>query len=165
MIAAVVAMDRNRVIGSKNDLPWYLPADLKHFKEITEGHTVLMGRKTWESIFTRLGRPLPNRRNVVLTRDNSFSAEGVEAVNNIGTFFADTEEDIYVIGGAEVYKLALPFLHRLYVTQVDVEVDGDAHFPDYSEQDWKEISRENHEADEKNPYNYSFIVLDKRYAD
>lgn len=165
MIAAVVAMDRNNVIGNKNDLPWYLPADLKHFKEITDGHTVLMGRKTWESIFTRLGRPLPNRRNIVLTRDDSFSAEGVESVHDLEAFFANVEEDIYVIGGAEVYKLALPFLHRLYVTQVDVEVGGDARFPDYSEHDWQELSREDHKADENNQYDYSFLVLDRRHDD
>jgi dihydrofolate reductase len=160
MIAMVVAMAEGGVIGSRNDLPWYLPADLKHFKEITSGHTVVMGRTTFESIAARLGRPLPNRRNVVLTRDTSFAREGVEVIHGVSNI-QTLDEDVYVIGGAQVYAATLDLADRLYVTEVHAHIAGDAHFPAIDPTIWREVSREPHTADEKNQYDYDFVVYER----
>ena len=160
MIAIVVAMAEGGVIGSHNDLPWYLPADLKHFKEITSGHTVVMGRMTFESILARLGKPLPNRRNVVLTRETAFAYEGVEIIHDVAAIpkFA---EPVYVIGGAQVYAATLNMADTLYVTDVHASIKGDAHFPTIDPAQWREVSRERHTADEKNHYNYDFVVYER----
>lgn len=155
----IAAVARNGIIGSKNELPWYLPADLKHFKELTTGHTVVMGRKTFESIIQRLGKPLPDRKNVVITRDKSFTYPDVEVIY-------DTDEiarlgDCFVIGGAEIYKQTLPMANRLYVTEVHAEINGDAYFSDIDEQ-WVEVSREVHNADDNNLYDYDFVVYEPK---
>lgn len=164
-IALIWAMAQNRVIGRDNQLPWYLPEDLKYFKRITTGKPVIMGRKTHESI----GRPLPNRTNIVVTRDRDYAAPGVKVVHSIEAAIdlarADTEisgvEEVIVMGGAEIYAQALPWADRLYVTLVHAEVDGDATFPEIDLGAYREIAREDHPAEGPNPYDYSFLVLER----
>jgi dihydrofolate reductase len=164
-IAMIWAMASNGVIGRQNKLPWHLPNDLKYFKRLTSGKTVIMGRKTYESI----GRPLPNRINIVITRAKDFHAEGIKVVNSLPAALelaaAETlisgAEEVIVIGGAEIYKLCLPLAERLYVTLVHADVDGDARFPEWDRQAYQEIGREDFSADGPNPYDYSFVVFDK----
>jgi dihydrofolate reductase len=164
-IAMIWAMASNGVIGRQNKLPWHLPNDLKYFKRLTSGKTVIMGRKTYESI----GRPLPNRINIVITRAEDFHAEGIKVVNSLPAALelaaAETlisgAEEVIVIGGAEIYKLCLPLAERLYVTLVHADVDGDARFPEWDRQAYQEIGREDFSADGPNPYDYSFVVFDK----
>lgn len=163
--AMIVAMAKNRVIGRKNQLPWHLPEDLKYFKRVTMGKPIVMGRKTYESI----GRPLPGRLNVVLTRDANWQAEGVQVAQTIDTAFsrAITEakskekDEIMVIGGDQIYALCLPLVDRLYVTQVHAEVEGDAYFPVVEWEHWQQVSSEVHRASDNNPYDYSFVVYDR----
>jgi dihydrofolate reductase len=163
MIAAIVAIARNNVIGKNNDLPWYLPADLKHFKKITTGHTVVMGRTTYESIARRLGHSLPNRRNIVISKDKAYRADGCEVVHSIekarSLFIVD---NVYIIGGAQTYEQFFPYIDRLYVTEIDVDINGDTYFPAIDKSEWKETSREHHEKDDKNLYNYDFIVYERK---
>lgn len=158
-LSAIVAMGENRVIGKNNQLPWHLPADLSHFKAITTGHVILMGRKTHESI----GRPLPNRTNVVLTRDTHYQAPGVTVVHDLQEALArfPQEQEIFIIGGAEIYHLALPLLHTLYLTRVHTTLDGDTFFPAWKEDEWQEVSREDHQADPANAHDYSFVTLQR----
>ncbi len=160
MIAIVVAMAEGGVIGSRNDLPWYLPADLRHFKELTIGHTVVMGRTTFESILARLGRPLPGRRNVVLTRDRSFRHEDVDVLHTVDEIVR-LNQDVYVIGGAQVYGATIDAADRLYVTHVHASIQGDAYFPPIDSAVWREVAREAHLADEKNQYDYDLVQYDK----
>lgn len=155
-VSAIVAMAENRVIGNQNQLPWHLSADLKHFKEITTGHTVIMGRKTYESI----GKPLPNRQNVIMTRDMAYQAQGCVVVNTLAQALA-RDGQLFVIGGAEIYKLAWPKLTKLYLTLVHHAVKGDARFPEFDLKQWHAVSQEDHKADDKNQYDYSFLVLEK----
>lgn len=155
VITAIVAMSENQVIGHNNQLPWHLPADLKHFKKVTLNHTILMGRKTYESI----GKPLPNRRNVILTQDRSFKAEGCEIVHDIQSTLAF--DDLYVIGGTQVFKLFWPYINKLHLTLIHKKIEGDTFFPGFNVEEWRLISREDHQADEDNPFDYSFLVLEK----
>lgn len=159
MVSAVVAQSKNRVIGKDGRLPWSMPADLKHFKDITSGHTVAMGQRTFASI----GRPLPNRRNIVVTRDENFSFDSVEAIHSIEEIEKLANDgDIFIIGGGQIFAETLPFTDRIYLTEVDVEIaDGDAYFPELKEDEWQEKSREHHGADEKNKYDYDFIIYDR----
>jgi dihydrofolate reductase len=159
-ISAIVAMSQNRAIGKNNQLPWHLPADLKHFKQVTMGRPILMGRKTYESI----GRPLPGRYNIVITRDANFQAPGCLVTTSIDTALAAVAEsdEIFIIGGALLYQQMMPRIHRLYLTVIQQEVEGDAFFPELDLNQWYEIERVDHSADEKNPHPYSFIVLDKK---
>lgn len=160
-LSAIVAMSDNRVIGDKNQLPWHLPADLKYFKNLTSGHPILMGRKTYESI----GRPLPNRTNIILTRNAEFTAPGCLVVTTIEEAMECAREaqsdEIFIIGGAEVYKQLLPHIERIYLTIVHDQFDGDAFFPELDEDQWQEVSRQNHDADENNEFDFSFVVLDR----
>ena len=160
MISLIVAKAENNVIGSRNNLPWYLPADLRRFKELTTGHTVVMGRKTFESILARLGTPLPNRRNVLLTRDITAAPEGVDVVHDIESV-RSLEGTVFVIGGAEVYRQLLPYAEKLYVTEVKAQIDGDVYFPAIDLREWREVSRESHKKDEKNQYDFDFVVYDR----
>jgi len=165
-ISMIVAMAENQVIGRDNKLPWYLPNDLKYFKQVTMGKPILMGRKTYESI----GKPLPGRTNIVMTRSADWSAEGVKVVHSIAealklaTAIAeiDGQEELMVIGGDQIYRAALAQSDRLYLTEVHAQVEGDAEFPSIDRADWVEISREKFAAQGPNPYDYSFVVLDKR---
>ena len=163
--AMIVAMAKNRVIGRKNQLPWHLPEDLKYFKRVTMGKPIVMGRKTYESI----GRPLPGRLNVVLTRDAKWQTEGVVSAQTIDAAFSvaiaeaksKEKDEVMVIGGDQVYALCLPLVDRLYVTQVHAEVDGDAYFPEVDWGQWQQVSSEAHQASDNNPYDYSFVVYDR----
>ena len=156
MIKIIVAISKNRVIGDSNRLIWNLPADLKRFKEITTGHPIVMGRKTYESI----GRPLPDRRNIVITRDKSYEVDGCEVVNSIDEALLLTGSDCFIIGGGEIYKQTLNVAEQIYMTLVDEEFEGDTNFPELSA-DWYVSKKEDFISDEKNPYNYSFIFYEK----
>lgn len=159
-ISAIVAMSENRVIGKDNRLPWHMPADLKHFKEITLGKPVIMGRKTYESI----GRPLPNRHNIVITRDAHFQAPGCMVTTSIDTAFAavSEQEEIFVIGGAVLFEQLMPRIQRLYLTIIHHSFDGDAFFPKINMDEWQEVERVDHASDDANPYPYSFFTYDKK---
>ncbi|MGB0545380.1 MAG: type 3 dihydrofolate reductase [Candidatus Pseudothioglobus sp.] len=158
-LSIVVAMDDNRLIGSKNQLPWHLPADLAYFKKLTTGKSILMGRKTYDSI----GRPLPNRRNIVITRNANISIPGCEVVSSIDHALELTKDDreVMVIGGASLCEQLLPKINRLYITKIDGEFEGDVFFPKYDDFDWLEVSCESHPKDNSNAYSYKFIVLDR----
>lgn len=158
----VVAVARNGVIGRDNGLPWRLPADLAHFKRVTLGHPILMGRRTWDSI----GRPLPGRQNIVLTRDPAFRAAGATVVHSLAAARAAAAgaERLMVIGGAELYRACLGEAELLHLTEVDADVDGDARFPAWHREDWQEVWREAHPADERHAYPYSFVTLRRRAA-
>ncbi|MDO7488443.1 dihydrofolate reductase [Peribacillus frigoritolerans] len=148
MISLIVAMDQNRVIGNNNKLPWHLPADLQYFKKVTMGHPIVMGRKTFESI----GRVLPGRENVIVTRNQEFKAEGCVVLHDIAQIkmFADNhDEEVFVIGGAEIFKEILPFTDRLYITEIHETFEGDTFFPEIDENEWDEISSNPGSIDEK----------------
>ena len=162
-ISLVWCMAENGVIGIENRLPWHLPADLKHFKNLTSGHSIIMGRKTFESF----PHPLPNRRHIVVTRDTDYRVpEGCEVVHSIDAALACTagEDEVFVIGGASLYAQTLARADRLYVTLLHARFEGDARFPWFDWQAWRETAREDHAPDEKNPYPYSFLVLAPRGA-
>lgn len=161
-IYLVVAMAQNGVIGCDNQLPWRLPKDLAYFKRVTMGHPIVMGRKTFESI----GKPLPGRQNIVLTRQADWSVEGVEVCSSVSQLidkYAGGVEvgPIMVIGGAEIYQAFLPYAKRLYITEVYAEVQGDAYFPSVDMGAWEKSSIERHTADNQNPYDYAFVVYEK----
>lgn len=153
-------MDRNRVIGDKNNaLPWYLPADLKRFRSVTLGKPIIMGRKTHESI----GRPLPERKNIIITRNENFEAPECIVVHSAKDAIkaAGGAPEIMVIGGAEIFAQFLPLAKKLYFTLVDEEFSGTIYFPPWNQEEWKETFREEHDSDEKNPYSYTFVTLEK----
>ena len=158
-IALIAAMAENRVIGHANQLPWRLPADLKHFKQLTLNKPVIMGRNTFESI----GRPLPERSNIVVTRDRDYRAEGCRVVHSIeqAVRAAAGHEEAMVIGGAELYRQMLERAERLYLTLVKAEVEGDALFPELESGQWRETAREAHRADDRNEYDYDFVTLER----
>ena len=158
-IYIVVAIAANNAIGKNNQLLWHLPNDLKHFKEITTGHTVIMGRKTYDSV----GKPLPKRRNIVITRQ-SIAVPGCEVANSLqqAIELGKTDGDVYIIGGAEIYKQALPQTDVLYLTIVHQAFEADTFFPEINLDEWLEMSREDYQPDAKNPLPYSFITLRRR---
>jgi dihydrofolate reductase len=163
MVSLIVAQSNNRVIGKSNDLPWYLPADLRHFREITTGHPVIMGRKTYESIHARLGKPLPDRENIVVTHDEMFVARGCVVVHSLTEALSfHPDKEVFVIGGSSLYDQALPRAQRIYLTQVKASIDGDKFFPELSPQIWQTVGRQAYTADEKNPYDYEFLVLERK---
>jgi dihydrofolate reductase len=155
----VVAMDTSGVIGRDNGLPWHLPADLQHFKRTTMGKPILMGRKTYESI----GRPLPGRTNIVITRDTGYRVAGCVVVHSIDAALvaAGDQDEIMVIGGADFYRQVLPRTDTIYLTRIHEAFDGDTCFPELNAADWREVERSDHTADAKNPHDYSFIRLDR----
>jgi dihydrofolate reductase len=159
-ISIIVAISENNAIGKNNQLLWHLPADLKHFKEITSGHPILMGRKTYDSI----GRPLPNRRNIVITRQQDLQIAGVEIVNSVDEAIAlcANEAEVFIIGGAEIYKSAIANTNRIYLTTVHQHFDADAFFPLIDYKDWEETTQEYHTADEKNNVAYTFSTLERK---
>lgn len=159
-LSIIVAMDDNQLIGKDNALPWHLPADLGYFKKTTTGKTVLMGRKTYESI----GFPLPNRRNVIVSRNTGFSAEGCEVVDSIerALELAKGDEEVMIMGGASFYEQMLPSVDRLYITQIEGTFVGDAHFPKFNRDEFVESFRQTHQPDEKNQHTYHFTILDRK---
>lgn len=159
LLSAICAMSKNRVIGFQNKLPWHLPADLRHFKKITIGHPIIMGRNTYESI----GRALPDRCNVVITRDATFQAPGCVVVNSIETALsaASYSEEVFIIGGAMLYQQLLPEVQCIYLTEIHHTFEGDAFFPELDKTIWHEVERIDHTADEENIYSYSFVILER----
>ncbi|MCS0672117.1 dihydrofolate reductase [Cytobacillus firmus] len=161
MISLMWAMDQNRVIGKDNKLPWHLPEDLKFFKRTTMGHPIAMGRKTWDSI----GRPLPGRENIVITRNKSFSCKGCTVVNTVEELLKYSgvkEDEIFVIGGAEIFKAILPAADRLYLTMIYDQFAGDTYFPELDMSEWDLLSREKGTRDEKNPYDFEFLIYKRK---
>ncbi len=159
-IALVAAMANNRVIGLNNQMPWHLPADLAHFKAVTLGKPVIMGRKTYDSI----GRLLPGRRNIIISRQPKPIGLAADWVDSLAAALAlvTQEPEVMIIGGAEIYRQMLPQADLLYLTQIDLETTGDAFFPDYLvAADWQQVSLESHQPDDKNPYAYQFLLLKK----
>lgn len=163
MISIISALAQNRAIGKKNDLPWHLPADLKHFKELTLGKTIVMGLNTFHSIGSR---PLPNRKNIVLSSDkNTKLPEGVLLANSVDEVLEMTkgEKEVMICGGAMVYQQFLPLADRLYLTYIHHDFEGDIFFPEFNQDDYALVSQEDYQPDEKNNYAYSFVTLDKKY--
>jgi len=159
-LSMIAAMGKNRVIGKDNNMPWHLPADLQHFKKTTLGSPIIMGRKTYDSI----GRPLPGRLNIILSRNPNLVVEGCSVVNTLKEAIdlakkTDASE-IFITGGAHLYDTFLEDADRLYLTLIDAEFEGDTFFPDYTQRSWQEVTREDHQADDNNPYDYSFVTLD-----
>lgn len=158
MISFVVAMDRNRAIGLHNKLPWHLPADLNYFKRTTMGHPIIMGRKTFESI----GKPLPGRENVVLTRNTEYHAEGCVVLHTAEEAKARYfDREAFVIGGADIFSQFLPLADRLYITLIDHEFEADTFFSPIDEKQWRIVSEEPGVTNEKNPYSYAFRVYER----
>ena len=153
-------MAENRVIGRDNALPWRLPSDMKHFKELTIGHTVIMGRKTYDS----MGQPLVERRNVVISRDPDLAYDGAEVVSSLDDALglAAGEQEVFVAGGAEIYRLALPRADRLYLTVVHTTVEGDTHFPQFDTEEWQLAEDVRHESDERHQCAFSFRLYHRR---
>ena len=159
-IALMVAMSNNRCIGINNTLPWHLPEDLKHFKNTTSHKPIIMGRKTFDSI----GRPLPHRENIVVTRNADWRAEGVKVVTDLMQACRQanvaaaklSSDEIVCIGGAQIYQAMLPMASRIYLTRVDAKIDGDAFFPAFNEALWERVSQKHYKSDEGNPYDYAF---------
>lgn len=160
-ISIAVAVGENYAIGKNNQLLWHMPADLKFFKQTTSGHTVIMGRKTFDSV----GRPLPNRRNIVITRDATLKIDGVEVVNSLDEALSiskDEEKDVFIVGGAEIYRQALPKTNTLFLTTIHHNFEADTFFPEIDKSEWRLISSEPHKADEKNKYDYTFEVFERK---
>jgi dihydrofolate reductase len=160
ILELVVAIDEQGGIGKNNQLLWHLPADLKHFKEITTGHLIIMGRKTYDSI----GRPLPNRRNIVISRQGDLQIEGVEVANSLSDAISlvANETKAFIIGGAEIFKQAMPFISKIHLTIVHHSFEADTFFESPSPIAWEAIETETHQADEKNAYSYTYITYKKR---
>lgn len=159
MLSQIVAIGRNRVIGAGNALPWRLPDDLAHFRRLTLGKPVLMGRKTWES----LGRPLPGRDNLVITRNPGYHAAGARVFASLDTALAACSDapEIMLIGGAELYAQTLPICDRLYLTEIDAAPDGDAFFPALDPADWRETAAEPHPADARHAHAFTWRTLER----
>ena len=164
-VTAIAALSRNRVIGRNNDLPWKLPDDMRFFMETTKGHHVIMGRKNYDSLKGKF-KPLPERTNIIITRQRELDApgciilhdidHGIEVVRRSG------EAECFIIGGAEIYKLAMPHTTRLYLTEIQAEIDGDTFFPAFDRGEWKEVSRRHHPADERHKFAFDFVRYDKK---
>lgn len=159
LLSAIVAMDRNRVIGYQNQLPWHLSADLKHFKNITMGHPIIMGRNTYESI----GKPLPGRQNIVITRRPLQAPDEVCVVDSLEAALAKVqhEPEAFITGGQQIFQQSLPIIQKLYLTQIEHEFLGDTFFPPINSKEWQITKSEPHAADEKNPYDYTFLVFER----
>jgi dihydrofolate reductase len=160
-ISLLLAMDRNNGIGLGNKMPWRLPADLAYFKALTLGHTIVMGRRTFESVGSK---PLPGRRNVVLTRDSSFRAEGCETAHSLEEALQRYagEEELFIVGGGEIYAKSMPYADKLYITVIDHEFEVDTHFPQVNEAEWRIASEKPGVRDERNPYDFVFRVYERR---
>ena len=158
-VSIIVAIAENNAIGKNNQLLWHLPADLKHFKNTTTGHTVIMGRKTYDSV----GRPLPNRRNIIITRQD-IKIPGCQVVKSIEDALALSadQDEVFIVGGAEIYKQSIYLTHRIYLTIVHHSFDADTFFPEINYNEWTETARTDHQPDEKNNFPYSFVTLDRR---
>jgi dihydrofolate reductase len=166
VISLIAAVSKNRIIGKNNDLPWHLPDDMKYFMQTTKGHHVIMGRKNYDSIPEKF-RPLPNRTNIVVTRQKGFKAAGCIIVHSIeeGIELAkkNNEHETFIIGGAEIYKLGFQISQRLYLTEINAEIEGDTFFPEFNKQNWKETSRIHHQADSRHAYSFDFVIYEHNH--
>lgn len=165
IISLIAALTENRVIGKNNDLPWRLPDDMKYFMKTTTGHHVIMGRKNYDSLPTNY-KPLPNRTNIIVTRQRNFLAKGCIVVNSIeaGIEIARTnkETELFIIGGAQIYAQALPLAQQLYLTEIKAEIGGDTYFPKFDRKEWEEASRVAHAADEKHQFAFDFVLYKRK---
>jgi dihydrofolate reductase len=165
ILSLIAALTKNRVIGKNNDLPWHLPDDMKYFMQTTKGHCVIMGRRNYESIPVKF-RPLPNRTNIVLTRQKTFVAANCQVVHSLSEALAfaqqQNEQEVFIIGGAEVYAMALPQAERLYLTEIDTELEGDTFFPSFDKTQFTEVFRKHHPADDRHPFAFDFVVYAKK---
>ena len=159
-LSLIVAMSENRVIGRDGNIPWHVSSDLKRFKKITIGHPMIMGRKTWES----LGKSLPGRTSIVLTRNADYEAEGASVVHDLDAAIAQApqSDEVFVVGGADIYRLAMPRVDRMYLTVVHAAITGDTYFPDFDESLWEVREHTQHEAGERDDYPHSFLVMERR---
>lgn len=161
IISFIVAVDESNGMGKNNQLPWHMPADFKMFKRTTTGHHIIMGRKTFES----LGKPLPNRPNIIITHNPNYQAEGAIVTNSLEEAVDlakhNNETEAFIIGGSEIFKQAFPMADRLYLTRIHHTFDVDTWFPDFDEEQWKIVSNEHYGPDEKNPFAYTFLILEK----
>ncbi|MEC3881771.1 dihydrofolate reductase [Parapedobacter sp. 10938] len=158
LVSAIVAAAENNAIGKDNQLLWHLPNDLRFFKRTTTGHTIIMGRKTYESV----GKPLPNRRNIIITRQAGYTAEGAEVVHSLAAALESCagEDEVFIVGGAEIYQQALPVVNRIYLTRVHVTLPGDSFFPELDKQRWRLVSEDHHAADDRHAYGYTFEIYE-----
>lgn len=167
IISLIAALSENKVIGKNNDLPWHLPDDMKYFMDTTKGHAVIMGRKNYDSIPARF-KPLKDRLNLVVSRQAQFHGPGTTRVSSLEEAFSvirldpTQPEEVFVIGGAQIYNLALPVSHRLYLTEIKSTIAGDTYFPGFDKDEWKEISRIPHTADEKHVYAFDFVIYERK---
>ncbi len=168
-IAIIVAFAKNNVIGNDNKLLWHLPADMRYFKNLTTGHIIIMGRKTYDSI----GKPLPNRENIVISRSKNLQIEGCIVVNSLEMAIekakeinknlnVENQKTVFIIGGEQIYKIGLPFAQKLYSTNIEANFDGDAFFPNINIDIWKLENKESFKKDEKNNYDYQFLTYQKK---
>ena len=161
----IAAMGTNRVIGKDNDLPWHLPDDFKFFQQTTKGHHVLMGRKNWESLPHKF-QPLPHRTNLVITRQEDYQAAGATVIRSLqeGKEFAEKhgEDELFIIGGGEIYRMALDMADRIYLTEIDGAFEGQVTFPEFSADQWKEVSRSHHSKDDRHNYAFDFVIFEKK---
>ena len=161
-ITLIAAVAQNGVIGIANRLPWHLPADLRHFRTLTQGHAIIMGRRNYESI----GRPLPDRENIVITHNPNYTAPGCRVVHSLAQAIEIAGgAEVFVIGGAEIYRQTLAIADRLVITEVHADVPGDVAFPAFSTSDWREIARERHDRDERHLHDFSFVTYERRTTD
>jgi dihydrofolate reductase len=160
-LSIIVAVAENHVIGRDNQLIWHLPKDLKQFKNLTTGHPIIMGRKTFESI----GKPLPNRTSIIISRNTNFAVEGCIVVNSLENAILEAQkiesEEAFIIGGAEIYKIAMPISDKIYLTRVYHNFEGDTFFPEIDLNNWQETKREMNEVDDKHLYEFAFVELEK----
>lgn len=165
IISMIAALAKNRVIGKDNDLPWRLPDDMKYFMQTTKGHHVVMGRKNFQSLPPKFS-PLPHRTNIVVTRQLNFQAPGCVVVNSIDDAIdkaaGANETELFVIGGAQIYEQALAKADRLYLTEIDAEVEGDTHFPKIDPSKWKEVMRKHHDVDDRHAFAFDFVVYERK---
>jgi dihydrofolate reductase len=164
IISLIAALSKNRVIGKNNDLPWHLPDDMKYFMQTTKGHHVIMGRKNYDSIPEKF-RPLPNRTNIVVTHQKGFSAPNCTIVNSIEQGIAIAkkagEPEAFIIGGAQIYKEGMALTQRMYLTEIQADIDGDTYFPEILSGKWKETSRIHHPIDAKHKFKFDFVIYDR----
>lgn len=164
IISLIAALTRNRVIGRNKDLPWHLPDDMKYFMQTTKGHHVIMGRKNYDSIPEKF-RPLPNRTNIVVTRQQNLQAPHCTIVHSLDEAMKIAREagepELFIIGGSAIYQLGIPFAQRLYLTEIQAELSGDTYFPDFEWTNWKEISRKHHSVDDRHAYAFDFVIYER----
>ena len=162
LVTLIAAMGNNRAIGLDGAMPWHLPAELQHFKQATMGKAILMGRKTWQSI----GRPLPGRQNIVISRNSGFIADGVDVVGSLDEAIEIAgAEEVMVIGGGQLYTLALPLAQRMVLTLIDIEPEADTWFPNWDDRQWQQTEERHFEADEKNKLNYRIVEYSRTYME